>query len=359
MSSNVQKLVTAVLGAERAVWLFNAMEVDASLLGLAEHANAALVSRAELAQALNMVLFSDLLTRVPEGARYVDDAVRSGRKIVFDHGALRTVLSSPVLANQVANPIGDSRNLLPAGHLAFDRILKPLGFVIGGLYPLPRLKMTGYVYTHADLPDDIAQFFVSELHVEQFSAAVARAVANVVGNSPDPLCADSIALISKLSDQKSLSVDEALKLLPNLVKCFARHHGEVHSADYDLLLEESAEMAWICTEGNAYNHVTDRVSDVFALTTEQHKLGRSIKEAVEVSANGRVRQTAFKAAQVERRMIDAEGRVITRTVPGSFYEFISRDQYLDDAAGDWKLDLTFDSSNATGIFKMTDTAKVA
>ena len=35
-------------------------------------------------------------------------------------------------------------------------------------------------------------------------------------------------------------------------------------------------------------------------------------------------------------------------VPGSFYEFIARDE---EAAG--RLDLRFDSSNAQGIFKMT------
>jgi uncharacterized glyoxalase superfamily metalloenzyme YdcJ len=294
---------------------------------------------------MNMVLFSDLLKRVPEGALYVDEAIRIGRKINFDHGALRTVVAQ--------------NGALPVGQLAFERILKPLGFVVGGLYPLPRLKMTGHVYTHSELPEAIAQFFVSELHVDQFSPAFQQAVANVVGNSRDPLTADSKALLAKLTEQKALTMAEALKLLPNIVECFARQHGEVSRADYEVLLKESAEMAWISTEGNAYNHVTDRVADVFELTKEQKALGRSIKEAVEVSANGRVRQTAFKAAQVERRMIEADGRISTQTVPGSFYEFISRDKYLDEMSGEWKLDLTFDSSNATGIFKMTDAAKVA
>ncbi|MFN4291576.1 MAG: DUF1338 domain-containing protein [Permianibacter sp.] len=340
MSSNVQQLVSKVLGAERAVWLFNAMEVDARLLRDGDT-----VSQAELAQAMNMVLFSDLLKRVPEGAQYVDDAIRIGRKINFDHGALRTVVAQS--------------GALPVGQLAFERILKPLGFVVGGLYPLPRLKMTGHVYTHSEFPEDIAQFFVSELHVDQFSPAFQQAVANVVGNSREPLTADSKALLAKLAKQKALSKDEALALLPNIVECFARQHAEVTRADYEVLLKESAEMAWISTEGNAYNHVTDRVADVFELTKEQKALGRSIKEAVEVSANGRVRQTAFKAAQVERRMIDSDGRVATYTVPGSFYEFITRDKFLDEASGEWKLDLTFDSSNATGIFKMTDAAKVA
>jgi hypothetical protein len=334
MRSNLQSLVSSVLGNERAAWLFHAMEVDARLIRDDEK-----ISQAELAQALNMALFSGLLTRVPEGADYVDDAVRLGRKIVFDHGALRTVVAH--------------NGALPVGHLAFDRILKPLGFVIGGLYPLPRLKMTGHVYTHGDFAAEIAQFFVSELHVEQFSPAFQEVVAKVVGNSCDPLTATSKALLAELSERKVLTIDEARKLLPNLVACFARQHAEVSRTDYEALLNDSVEMAWMSTEGNAYNHVTDRVADVFELTREQKALGRSIKESVEVSANGRVRQTAFRAAQVERRMVDAEGRVTTHVVPGSFYEFISRDKYLDEASGAWRLDLTFDSSNATGIFKMT------
>lgn len=44
-----------------------------------------------------------------------------------------------------------------------------------------------------------------------------------------------------------------------------------------------------------------------------------------------------------------DGGTIQRTVPGSFHEFISRD--IDPATG--RLDLTFDSGNATGIFAMT------
>ena len=53
--------------------------------------------------------------------------------------------------------------------------------------------------------------------------------------------------------------------------------------------------------------------------------GRPIKDKVEVSASGRVRQTAYRAAEVERPFRDASGNIVTRIVPGSFYEFITRD----------------------------------
>ena len=84
-----------------------------------------------------------------------------------------------------------------------------------------------------------------------------------------------------------------------------------------------------------------------------------MKEKVEISSTGSVRQTAFKATRVLRQMRDANGDLVTRDVPGSFYEFISRDHVRDETTGEQKLDLRFDSSNAQGIFKMTAGSKAA
>jgi hypothetical protein len=115
-----------------------------------------------------------------------------------------------------------------------------------------------------------------------------------------------------------------------------------------VLLAESKEMAWIATEGNAFNHATDRVADVGAVADRQRQLGRPIKAEVEVSKSGRVRQTAFQAAMVERLFLDDHGSLVAHVVPGSFHEFITRDEESPGV-----LDLRFDSSNATAIFKMT------
>ncbi len=296
------------------------------------------VPRAVLAQALNMLLFDDLVRRVPEGAAYVQDRLDAGEKICFDHGALRTVLA----------PCG----ALPVGQTAITRILKPLGYQEAGTYPLPHLRMTGRAYCHIDYPEQIAQFFVSELHPEQFSESFQKTVQRVIGHSTDPLTSDHQQLLGRLQQEKALPIAEASYLMGGLLACFDRQHALPTSEDYDALLRESAEMAWISTEGNMLNHVTDRVVDVFSLTEKQRALGRSIKPQVEVSKNGRVRQTALRAAQVERVFRTGQGSAL-RKVPGSFYEFITRDFYTDEK-GQRHLDLTFDSANATGIFKMTD-----
>lgn len=333
-------LLDRVVGTVRTVRLFEALEMPEELLRTRSAAACVGVSRVELAQALNMLLFEDVLRRVPMAAAYVGDTVRSGRKLVFDHGALRTVAAQC--------------GALPTGVEAFRRILEPLGFVIGGTYPLPKLGMTGRAFVHQDMPEGIAQFFVSELHPERFSDEFQQAVARVVVSSRDPLPLSAKALLEEIAKNGSLAFDDAAHLLPNLLGCFDRQHTEPAWADYEIMLAESKEMAWIATEGNAFNHATDRVTDVFAVSDAQKKLGRPIKERVEVSASGRVRQTAFRAATVERLFVSDDGSLRSEKVPGSFHEIITRDEEKPGV-----LDLRFDSSNATGIFKMTSNSKSA
>ena len=68
-----------------------------------------------------------------------------------------------------------------------------------------------------------------------------------------------------------------------------------------------------------------------------------------MSGSGRVLQTAHRAAQVERSFPTGYGATVTRWVPGSFFEFITR-RPLPDGSGP---DLAFDAANAQGIFTMT------
>jgi hypothetical protein len=241
---------------------------------------------------------------------------------------------------------------LPAGEQAITRILHPLGYTLNAIYPLERLRMTGRSHVQSDFPEDIAQFFISELHPERFSGAFQLAVRRVTSTSIDPVTPEAESLLKKLEDTRSLTMDEATALLPVLVSCFARQHEVATLADYEILLAESPEMAWISTEGNAFNHATDRVADVDQLAAEQKALGQPMKASVETSQSGRVRQTAFHAARVMRTFRTEDGKLIEKEVPGSFYEFITR-LPLPEKDGKSPLDLSFDSSNAQAIFKMT------
>jgi hypothetical protein len=70
------------------------------------------VSRAVITAALNLHLLAGLLERVPSGRAYVEELARDGGKLIFDHGAMRTVALSGM---------GE----LPAGQAAITRVLEP------------------------------------------------------------------------------------------------------------------------------------------------------------------------------------------------------------------------------------------
>lgn len=328
--SAVREPVAALLGEARAGEILAGLEIDPAL------ASSEGVTRAQAAMALNAVLFAQLLDRVPTSARYVSAVFAEGSQICFDHGALRTI----------DGPTG----ALPRGRAAFARLLEPLGYSVGGVYPLPRLKMTGHVFTHADFPETVPQFFVSELHVAQLPEGAQAAAERVFDASVDPLDGPARAMLDALALHGRCTPEQAVAGLPALVSAFGRHHADPALSDYEALLEHSAEAAWIATEGNAFNHATDRVPDVEALSAALRRQGYPLKPAVEHSTNGRVHQTAFLADKVTRTFIGADGRPLSREVPGSFYEFITRD--VDPDTG--RLDLSFDSGNATGIFAMTE-----
>jgi hypothetical protein len=338
-NTNVESLLSKLLGPAKTEALFSTLNFPLVLQDWED----GVVTRAELAQAMNMALFEGLLERSPNGRSYTNDALASGGSVYFDHGALRTVRWS-------------HNGALPPGEAAFTRILRPLGFRLNGRYPLDKLGMTGRAYAHEDAPDEIAQFFVSELHPERFSEAFQRAVTSVVGASKDPLTPAAVAQLWELEREGSLPIEAAHALLPVIVGAFARQHDVPSEADYEVLLRESAEMAWIATEGNAFNHATDRVEDVFQLSDAEKAKGRPMKPEVERSRSGRVFQTAYRADTVAREFKSHDGSLVTRSVPGSFYEFITRKRTFDQSSRSWVIDLRFDAGNAQGIFKMTANA---
>ncbi|EQB32222.1 2-oxoadipate dioxygenase/decarboxylase family protein [Sphingobium ummariense] len=330
----IAALAAAALGEEDARRALEALAIAPALM--AESGER--VSRAAFAMAMNVLLFHDLLRRVPSGSAYVTDTLGRGGRVLFDHGALRTV-------RMPQGPTG----ALPAGEDAFTRIFLPLGYEMAAVYPLDRLRMTGRAYRHADAPEDIPQFFLSELHVDRFDPEFQEAAERVFGSSRDPLDGEALALLDAFAAGEAVSLGQAARVLPTIVAAFDRQHEAPDFEDYQLLLSRSNEAAWIATEGNAFNHATDRVPDVAALAERLKAEERPMKARLEVSATGRVRQTAFRADSVERVFADGE----VRTVPGSFYEFISRD--VDPETG--RLDLAFDTGNATGIFAMTSAGR--
>lgn len=325
--------LTELLGEQAWASLSEAVQIPSGLEFTGDDA----LDRAEAAMALGLVLLQDLCQRVPYARAYVLECAAKRRRLVFDHGAMRTV-HLPTLG-----PL--------AGRQAIARLLEPFGYVETKAYPLDRLGMTGFVYTHRDFPEELPQYFVSELYPELFSEPFRAATAELLQTTVDPLNEWASTKLATMQRTGELAREHSVKLIQAVADCFARFHRDVTVEEYELFLAESPEMAWIATEGHAFNHITDRVEGVAGVAEAQRRLGRPVKDAVEVSASGRVVQTALRAAEVDRLMRDGEDFVVRR-VPGSFLEFISRERLQDGT-----LDLAFDAQNAQGIFKMTDGAQ--
>jgi Domain of unknown function (DUF1338) len=334
--SRLSQLIRTVVGKDAAADILETLQIHGALFD----DRTGPVARSVFAMALNAVLFQDLLRRTPTAAAYVADQRRLRERITFDHGALRTVRLKD-------GPTG----ALPPGAEAFSRILEPLGYYVAGVYPLERLRMTGHGFAHREFPESLPQFFVSELHAERFSEEFQAAAQRTFGTSRDPLTERAHAALETFALQGECEFATAAAALPEIAAAFGRWHDTPRLADYRLLQAESEEAAWIATEGSVFNHATDRVADVAVTADSQRALGRPIKDVIEISAGGSVRQTAFKADPVLRNFRTDQGQ-IELTVPGSFYEFISRD-IIARPEGAPSLDLRFDSSNAQGIFKMT------
>ncbi|HXA46907.1 MAG TPA: DUF1338 domain-containing protein, partial [Burkholderiaceae bacterium] len=75
-NSNLTNLVEKTIGVEACAWVLKLMTIPASFAVWEDES----VSRKELAQALNMVLFYDLLMRVPTGRQYTEEVSARGEK---------------------------------------------------------------------------------------------------------------------------------------------------------------------------------------------------------------------------------------------------------------------------------------
>ena len=277
----LKTLLESVLGQSRAASALQTLHIDPALAAPGDR-----LTRAQIAWALNAALFTDLLDRVPSAARYVAQARAAGQAIVSDHGALRTI----------DGPCG----ALPSGCEGMTRLLAPLGYDMAGLYPLPALKMTGRAFVQRDMPEAVPQFFISELHIDQLPRSAQDAAEAIFGKSADPISAEAWRALDVLGAEGTCTVDLAITILNAVLGAFTRQHSAPALADYEALLEHSKEGAWIATEGNAFNHATTRVPDVEALAERLRGEGFPMKPSVEVSASGRVRQTAFLADKVSR-----------------------------------------------------------
>jgi hypothetical protein len=216
-------LLEVTLGSRRRDQLLRLRAVPAALHRGAESRGG--LGRNEVGMALALSLLDDLCARVPYAEAYLAECEAAARGFVFDHGAMRTV----------AAPSGS----LPAGRMAVARILENLGYEFSRRYPLDRLGMVGFVYTHRELPEVLPQYFVSELDPEHFGDGFAARVRGLVATSVDPLPAWARGELVALGRGAVMETDRAAALVRVLTTSFRRHHREPTLEEYAYFSEVS------------------------------------------------------------------------------------------------------------------------
>ena len=160
------------------------------------------------------------------------------------------------------------------------------------------------------------QFFISELHVERFSAGFAAPPR--VRHQPRSACAPRRAALHAFAEHGSCELGAAAAGLREILAAFGRCHNTPTLVDYQVLLAESAEAA-DRDRGCAFNH-TAACPDVDAVACEQRDWAVPSGQH-RVSRSGSVRQTAFsrpcRPHLWHRRRNDGPDGA------RSFYEFIS------------------------------------
>jgi hypothetical protein len=335
------QLVRSMVGDKAALDLLDTLKIDRAFL--LESLGA--VSRGVFAMALNTMLFHELLTHAPTAAAYVTDRRRQRERITFDHAALRTVRFG-----------GRTLGASPPGVEACNRMLQPLGYDEATVEPQGDLSLTLHGFTHREFPETLPQFLVSELHVDRFSKEFQGAAARVFGSSRDPLTALGQSALAEFAEQGRCEMKLAVPALREIVAAFGRQHDTPALADYRILAAESAECAWIASDGRRLKHVADRVADVAMTACAQRSLGRPVKASIERSAAGTVRQTAFKPDSVRRKFRSADGSEVELTVPGAFWQLISRDLVTGPDGKqrlDLRLELPIDQGAPNAVLKRT------
>src|SRR3546814_17301130 len=96
--------------------------------------------------------------------------------------------------------------------------------------------MTGRAWAHRDRPEELPQFFVSELHFDRFDPELALAARRVFGSSVHPMSTEDIAWLNVLARDGELPLATARLTLPVVVSAFDRQDTNPAIADYKLLL---------------------------------------------------------------------------------------------------------------------------
>ncbi|MEI5997058.1 DUF1338 family protein [Paraburkholderia bengalensis] len=207
------------------------------------------ITRSELAMALQVVLFDDLLMDSIEGRSALLELVKKGKRIFLHHSCLHTVRAR-------------LNGALPLRETAITRIIGSLGYRFEGTAELDGMGVMKQMYSHADQPEALPGFLIGELLPDRFSSAFQRVVTRVVASSADPITPLCVQHLCELEREGVLPLGIAEHVLLLIVGAFRRRHQIASDRDYGLLALESVEMEFVARTGNAVSSFVGSVTEV-------------------------------------------------------------------------------------------------
>ncbi|WP_423839941.1 DUF1338 domain-containing protein [Vibrio mytili] len=228
-------------------------------------------------------LWQDYIQRLCPSAAKVHQLLQEDEPLINDHIALRTFNVAPLGIETLAKPF-----------LA-------VGYKACGDYVFESKKLIAKHYEHPD--PKLPKVFISELKVEECSAALQTIVAKIVAQV----------------NQSQLAGHEFL---------YAGRLWELSFADFQTLAKESEYASWLAAHGYGANHFTVSVNqlsqfdEVKQVNDHLRQAGFVINESggeVKGSPEVLLEQSSTMADRVT--VMFTEG---TENIPGGFYEFAKR-----------------------------------
>ena len=235
----------------------------------------------------------------------------SGSDVINDHVAYRTFNLDKVNIDKLAAP------------------LIKLGYKECGQYTFDVKKLNAKHFEHPN--NEMPKVFISELLVEEFSAAVQAIIHKIVENI----------------DEKSIPAGEFL---------YSGTHWQVSSADYDTLLAESEYAAWVAAWGYRANHFTVSINhlrdfDSIEAVNSAVKNGGFTLNSVGGEVKGDISvKLEQSSTMADMAVVEFADRSVK--IPSCFYEFAKRyplengELYTGFVAA--SADKIFESTNAAG-----------
>lgn len=294
-------------------------------------------------------LWGQYVQRVTYAHRYAEMVLARGGDVHNDHIAFRT--------------LNTHTGTMPSGVPAIARVFTALGYGRKEEYPFQEKKLTAWHYEHRTNPDQ-PKIFISQLEVDELDAETAELIRESVIDTVDPLSREDIELLSILNQGRSLSEQDATRLVDHLCHFFARPWEAPSREVVEKVNKTSQYAAWTLLHGNSVNHFTAHINkqnvhawkDIEDTANALKEAGIPMKTEFEGEAGSKLRQTSTEAVVIPCEVREKDGSIGEIMWSYAYYELAERGM-VSDKNGKKVPFNAFLGEQATNLFDMTKVKK--